>query len=490
MRSNVIKELLLYRYRYVLGYALLVFLGVGLTVWQLADIPPGFSALEKQSAVISNQLTTGATTFTNLPYHMLQKGTLALFGPSAWGIRLPSIVAGLLIAAAAYFLIRRWFGESTAIIGAVLVVTSVYFLLRARSGNPLVLYYLWPALLLLTASMAYLQHYNWRGWILAFAAIAALSLYTPYLGFLLIIIVLAALASRQGRSLLAELGSPTIVLSVFIFAVLLFPLGYSIYANPQTGLAYVGITETPGLAFVLERLKSIIATLTGIGAGSGFYPVLSIPALALSFYGLFYTLLTVSRTRYAIAALWLLTTIALYVSTEQVPVAILFVPIALLIVIGFHRFIQQWYQLFPRNPYARVTALLPIALLLFVIVQFNYQRYFYALPRSENVRSVYDGDILLVNEALAAGSRVGTAVLIVPPSERAFFSLLEGRHRLLRVTSVDSTDAQLTGNDVIIAESELGKLSVDEKTVLAERDSELVVDDRPGNDALRFRIYR
>lgn len=492
MRISVIKELLLYRYRYVLGYILLVGLAVGLTVWQLGDIPPGFSDLEKQSAVISSQLSAEAVSFVNVPYHLLQKATLALFGPTALGIRLPSVISALLVVAAAYFLLRRWFSENIAIIGAVLVVTSVHFLVRGRTGSPLILYSLWPALLLLSASFANLQGYAWRAWVVVFAAVAALSLYTPYLGFLVVIILLAVLASRQGRGLFRELGAPTIVASQAVFFLLLAPLAWSIYQSPQAALMFIGLGEAPTLAFVTERLKEMAQTLVSLGGGQDqpFTPVLSIPALLLGIYGLIYTLRRVGRTRYAIIALWLFTATALFLSTEQVPLVITFVPISLLIIIGLWRFIQRWYELFPRNPYARMAGLLPIALLLFVMIQFNYNRYFYALPRGEKVRTLYDADIMLLNDQLHETPELRQAAVVVDPERLAFFSLLADHYEGLTVTTAQQLGSLPAGKPLVIAEPEYPDFINSRLDSLGERQVRLVVDDRPDGDALRFRIYR
>lgn len=491
MTANVVKDLLLYRYRYVVGYVLLVVLAVGLTVWRLGDIPPGFSELEKQSAVISSKLAWNSESFINLPYHLLQQGSLLLFGPTAWGIRLPSVLLGLMLAAASYFLLKRWFGGNSAVIGTILVITSVYFLVRARTGAPLILYYLWPALLLLTATLAHTQVASWRLWLWVFTVVAGLSLYTPYLGFFLVIVGLAAMASRAGRAFLAEVDGPAIALSLLTLAVLLVPLGYSIYQQPQLAFDYIGTIQTPTLGFLTERFQAIAHALVGYGAQPGvFYPVLGLPALALGLFGLYHAARHIGRTRYAIAVLWLFTAVALFVSSSAVPTAILFVPLALLVIIGLWRFITVWYELFPRNPYARIAALLPIALLLFTMVQFNYQRYFYGLPRSDDVRAAYDSDILLLQRQLSKDPRISNLLVVVEPSEESFMSLVESRYRLVNVVTPKMGGINYTSDALVVTEPVRSELPSSATEALSEREVELVVDDRPDEGALRFRAYK
>lgn len=488
--GTTIKELLLYRYRYVFGYAILVILSVGLIAWQLGGIPPGFSEVEQQSAVASHSLTTESTSFINLPYHLLQKGTLELFGPTAFGIRLSSVILGLLVATGAYFLLRRWFGESLAVIGTVLVVTSAHFLDRGRTGSPLILYILWPTLLLLTASYANTQGKNWRLWVWLFAIIAALALYTPYLGFLIAIILMVAFASRQGRGLISEIGSPIAMLSGVVFCVLLIPLGWGIYNHPESALGYLGFVDAPSFAFVLERIKEISKTLIDIRLDDNqrFAPVLSIPALLLGSYGLWHCFKTMARSRYAMIVLWLFTATALYLSAESAPTVLLFVPVSLIIIIGLHRFIRRWYEIFPRNPYARMAALLPIALILLVTVQFSFNRYFYGTPRSDSVRQVYDEDILLVGNRLQKETALQNATLVVDEKKREFFSLLQKQHIDLRVVS--STGQARSGGPLILSEETYAALTSKQRQNLAARSTQLLVDSRPDNDALRFRVYQ
>lgn len=488
--GTTIKELLLYRYRYVLGYLLLAVLSIGLAAWQLGDIPPGFSALERQSAVISEQLSTASSSFVNLPYHLLQKGTLELFGPTALGIRLPSVIFALLVGLGAYFLLRRWFGENIAVVGTILVVTSAHFLARGRVGSPLILYSLWPTLLLLTASFANFQGKRWRLWVWLFAIVAALALYTPYIGLLVVILAVAVIASRQGRGLVSEIGSPVAMLSLVVFCALLVPLGWGVYNNPESLFAYLGFVDAPSLSLVLERLKEMTQTLVDVQLERDrlFSPVLSIPAFLLGLYGLWYSFTSAARSRYAIIILWLLTSIAIFLSAESAPISLLFAPISLLVIIGLHRFIRQWYEIFPRNPYARIVALVPIALLLFVVVQFNYSRYFYGIPRSDNVRVLYNQDILLLTEQLNKNSSLQNATIVVPEEEKEFYGLLS--KRFADIAIIEAPTSSRSGGPLIVSEELYRTMAPGQQAQLATRSLSLIVDSRPDNQALRFRVYQ
>lgn len=489
MPGQRLRELLLYRQRYVVGGALLIILTLTLVLWQLGAIPPGFSGEEKQSAIISTGLSIETESFVNLPYHLLQKATLLLFGPDTWGIRLPSVMLALGSVVAMYFLLKSWFRGNMAVIGTVLFATSVYFLMRARLGTPEILYYIWPLLLLLMASLANISGNAWRLWLLLFTVVAALSLYTPYMVFFLGLLLIVVATSRAGRLLMAEIDGPAIALSFLTLLVLLAPLGYGLYQNPQSALDYIGTLETPTTALLLERITEIGYLMVGYGAEPGsFYPVLGIPAIILGLYGLYHAVRFIGRIRDAAMVLWLLAALALFVSTPDAPSALLFVPFMLLVILGVHSFINIWYGLFPRNPYARTAALLPVALLLLVVVGFNYQRYFYGLPRAENVRETYDNDILLLQRQLGREPRVNRLTVLVPSEQEQFTALLQNHYNLVRVATPDAPEIDFNG-DIIIAEQVFDALPSDTKQTLADREVRLLVDNRTGENALRFRSY-
>jgi len=279
-------------------------------------------------------------------------------------------------------------------------------------------------------------------------------------------------------------------LSGVVFCVLLVPLGWGIYNDPQSVLVYLGFVDAPNLTFVVERLREMSRTLIDIRLESNqrFGPVLSIPALLLGGYGLWHCFKTTARSRYAMVVLWLFTAAAIFLSAKDAPTAVLFVPVSLIIIIGFRRFIRRWYEIFPRNPYARMVALFPIALILLVTVQFSFNRYFYGTPRSDQVRAVYSGDILLLGKRLAQESALQGAALVVPAENREFYNLLQKKYVNLQV--VTSLEEGGAGNPLIISEAKYASLSTDQQQNLAGRSPQLVVDDRPENDALRFRLYQ
>ncbi len=487
MRISTLKELVLYRYRYALGIILLIAFGVILTTWQLGSIPPGFTKDEMASAVAANNLTHLSTSFVNAPYLLLQKASLDLFGPSSLGIRLPSVVLAMLLAFAAFGLLRKWFSHNVTVIGTILIITASHFLLRGRTGSPAIMYSFWTLALLASAALANHQVTGQKFWFWLFCLCAGLSLYTPFFCFIVLFIIVAILLSRQARGIFEEVGQATIAVSIFTFVAVVAPLGYSFYMHPSGILDLVGFTDFSTLAETKTRALYLLQTMVSFTPADSriLVPSLSLPAVALALYGLYVAIRHLGAIRNAIVVLLLALAVVLYISTPSAPYALVFVPSTLLVILGLHAFINKWYVLFPRNPYARIIALFPLAFLLVVMVQFNYTRYFYGLARSEAVRANYNDDILLIEKKLAKQPLLQSSVIVVNKDQQSFYKLLQHDYPNLSIVTPETVASKAGSAIFIVASSEQAAAA----TVLPNVAPQFLADERPG-DALRFRIYR
>ena len=113
--------------------------------------PGGLSEAEMQSAIQSdaisgNFLQEGRV--VDLPYHLLQKASISIFGLSLYSIKLPSIIIGVLTGFFIVLLLNRWFKSDVAIVGSILTTLSTAFLFLAGSGTPTIMYIFWLALIL------------------------------------------------------------------------------------------------------------------------------------------------------------------------------------------------------------------------------------------------------------------------------------------------------------------------------------------------------
>ncbi len=80
---------------------------------------------------------------------------------------------------------------------------------------------------------------------------------------------------------------------------------------------------------------------------------------------------------------------------------------------GLMSLIGYWYRLFPLNPYARITGLIPIILLVATLIVTGLVRYVYGYHYSPSVAGLYSNDLRLLPK--------DTTQLVVSDNERAFY---------------------------------------------------------------------
>jgi 4-amino-4-deoxy-L-arabinose transferase-like glycosyltransferase len=397
MKLRPISQWTLYRLRFVIAYGLLTVLTVGLLFVFADRIPPGIGPSEQQSVVASNNVsfTQLPQNIVDIPYHALQKLSVEWLGLSPLGVRLPSLIFGLVTALFVVLLLRRWFKPNVAVTASVVVLTSAWFLSLARLGAPLIMVPFWTSILLLTATYVSQQTKAWKWWRAAFVMSAALSLYTPAMIYLFLAVTLAGLTQPHLRYLLRENNKPSFFIGGFFFVVLLAPLGWGIY---QAWWQVWDLLAVPSnLPDVLQfgnnlwQAASNFVNPYNVSVGEVITPVIGIASAALLTIGVARMLRDFHSVRTHVLLIWAAILVPVIGLNPRLT-AVLFVPTMLAIAIGINQIIRYWYRLFPLNPYARFFGLLPLGVLLFSIVQFNYQRYIYGMLYSPQATSIFNND--------------------------------------------------------------------------------------------------
>ena len=138
MKKIIISNLFLYKYRFLIGYVLLgIFFTILLFILPLIA-QKDLSAHEIESATNSYYLGKAGIMegdLINLPYRILQKTSIAIFGLSSYSIKLPSILIGLLLGVLLILLLNRWFKTNVSLLTSCLIVLSTPFLFLAGFGQ-------------------------------------------------------------------------------------------------------------------------------------------------------------------------------------------------------------------------------------------------------------------------------------------------------------------------------------------------------------------
>lgn len=488
MNIRPVSEWTLYRLRFALAYGLLAVTAVTLLLVFGNMIPPGLGPSEQQSVVASHAITFDKlpTDIVDLPYHVLQKLSVDWLGVTPFGVRLPSLVFGALTALCMTLVLRRWFSTNVAILASIIFVSSSWFLGTARLGTPTVMIPFWTSILLLTATYVSQQTKHWKWWRVAFCMAAAISMYTPFMAYLFITAGLASVAQPHLRYLLHGSNRANLFIGGFFFVLLLAPLGWGVYQHPDVARELLAIPATlpDPIQFLRDFVRAASALINPFATSMGetILPALSIVSVALLLMGGARLLRDFHSVRAHVLLIWAAVLLPV-IGLNPTSLAVMIVPAFLVITIGLNQIIRYWYRLFPRNPYARLFGMLPLALLLFSIVQVNYNRYTFGMLYSAQAGVVFVPDAFLAQQQVKDAK--GNVTIVVPESERAIYDVIATRTKGTLVATPQT--AQDRSGTWIVASSQSQLLQNTVK--MPAPPAKMVVSDRKA-DSLRFIVWQ
>ena len=474
-----------FKYRYQIGYSLIGLVLVGLLVIAGLYVPGGLSTAEMQSTVTSSNIATSQPTsfaIIDLPYHLLQKASLAILGITIFSVKLPSLILGLASAVGMFFLLRRWFKHNVALIASVLTIATGQFLFVSQNGTPSIMFIFWSIYLLLAAMLVVRNARHSTLWTFTFFIIAALSLYTPLSIYVLLAIASAALLHPHLRFMLKRLPKLKLLTASLLSLILIAPLTYTIYKTPSVGLELLGVPSSwPNFGANLAQLANQYFDVVSPTSGTIMTPIFSFGSMALIIFGLFHIIRIHHTARSYIISVWGLLLIPILLINPRFE-SITFVPLVLLLATGVHTLLHEWYRLFPKNPYARVAGLLPLVVLMGGLLMSGVERYMYGYHYDPLTATSFSRDIKLLNQQLRKSS--GDVTLVVSKQDEAFYQAVAKNKRQHPNASLTvMTTAPATSSTVIVEHDQHTKVG-------APGSLEKVLADARASDADRFYIYK
>lgn len=423
--GRIVTDYFLYRWRYVIGYSLIGLIIVGLLLIAGLFIPGGLTQAEMQSVVASHAITFSIDSFQpstiiNLPYHLLQRGSIELLGVNELAIKLPSLILGLASAFGMLILLRMWFRRNVAVITTILVITTGQFLFIAQSGTPDIIYAFFSIWLLVTA-MIISRGKKWSGvWKMILFGIVALSLYTPLSLYILAALASAIVLHPHLRYLVRQLPKVKVALAALGALILLIPLGYGLWRDPSIGLTLLGIpSQWPDLwANIVQLGRQYLDFITPTSS-TIMTPLYGLGSMILIILGILNLVTTKYTARSYIISAWILLLIPVLLINPNI-MGVTFLPIILLMAMGISTLLGNWYQLFPRNPYARLAGLLPLTVLIGGMVFSGVDRYMYGYTYDPLTANHFSRDLAIANRELGNN----TTTLVVSPEEAPFYAVV------------------------------------------------------------------
>ncbi|MCL1930028.1 glycosyltransferase family 39 protein [Candidatus Saccharibacteria bacterium] len=424
---GVAKQITLYRYRYLIGYVFFAFILLFMVVYKIWDMPAGLSQSEIASVTNSAWLNTealqsNAAAIINLPYHLLQKFSVMIFGANLWALRLPSVILAILSGVVLERLLGRLFKRNVAVIATILAVSSVLFITLAHDGSPMIMN------AFLTIMLTYLATRVFHGdkagvlWQVLLVLTLALSLYSP-LGLVPLAGILIACFNKDVRARVRQIPIWTLIIFVVVLAVVLAPLVLSLVLNfTDTVKAWLAWSDWGSLSDNASALGILFLDMPAGDFVSSFAPsIFGLPLLLLTIIGLVRAIIDHKSPRSYLILTWFIVLIPILLFNHRA-IYLMFVPISLLVTMGVAFLLDSWNRLFPINPYARVAGLIPIAVLMVGIVTLTLGRYFNLESYAPNVVLAYNQTpVAVFNEVARQDEQVK---LLVSENERAFYRLL------------------------------------------------------------------
>ncbi|MBR2725930.1 glycosyltransferase family 39 protein [Candidatus Saccharibacteria bacterium] len=404
MKKIVISQLWLYRHRFAIGY---VVLGVAFTV-MLFMMPiiaqAGISEAEMQSTTSSYALGKEGILngdLVDLPYRLMQKLSILVFGLTPYAIKLPSIIIGLLLGFLLILLLNRWFKNNVSLLASTLVVLSTPFLFLAGSGTSLIMLVFWPTLLLWLGSKIQGENRPKPMYSFVFAIAMLMSIFTPFMIYFAVFCVVFVLVQPHLRFVLKNLPKlPLFIVAVIIlggFAV----LGISIFHHPETIKGLLFTTDFHGGEYLGNIAKGFAPVFSWHNTIESVFlsPLISLPILALALIGLFSATKGFFASRNSIASILIVFTIVV-TGFNPSAVVLIILPLSILTAHGLKYILEKWYGLFPSNPYARIFALLPLVILFSLMIIPGSLQYIYGYRYNPNIANEFSYDLEVIRENL------------------------------------------------------------------------------------------
>jgi hypothetical protein len=226
-------------------------------------------------------------------------------------------------------------------------------------------------------------------------------------------------------------------------------LAYAIIRQPSVGLTLLGIpNEAPDIKEnILQLLRQYLDFVTP-SSGMLMTPIYGLGTVILIGLGIVQLVTNKYTARSYIITAWVvLLTPVLLINPGYV--SITFVPVMLLVAMGISMLLTSWYQLFPRNPYARLAGLLPLSILIAGLVLSGVGRYMYGYTYDPRTAGNFTHDLQMVNEQLALKDR-GTAVIVASANEVPFYAVVAQHNQNVSVMGPVPVASATTAQTVIV----------------------------------------
>jgi len=356
--------------------------------WNLNSYVDKFAISEVESVEVSKNLSFDH--LVNAPYQLMQKTTLYVFGNNGWGVRLSSLILGIVSVILFYLLMRQLTNRNITIFSTVMFAGTSWMLNVSRLGDPTITHILWPIAILLVAYNVYKFNLAWFWYVVA-GAVLGLSSYTPrMIYFVLLAILVAIIVFHRYEARMHKLGALAGLITLLL---ILAPIGFGLYTNPSQLSDFLSTPELHGALTNTAKGFSDLAWKASLPNHLNLtdLALLNIVELGLATLGILVILTDVRAPRgWMIAGTTLLSTILIGVlPLKEINTYILLPLVAVLASIGLFTLWTRWREIFPKNQAARGLAIAALAITVIFSTLYHFERYYLGWSRVPETKAAF-----------------------------------------------------------------------------------------------------
>lgn len=405
MKTRTLKELLLYNYRYWVGYSIVIGFILYFLGWRLGSLTNGLSQQELIAAAQNSSLGEILNSPIYPLHSILQWLSIHFLGIGPLTLRFSSVLLGLFTAFFLYQLLRKWFGKPAALLSTAVFVSADWYLFIARLSTGGIEFSFWLALALLCFTKL-LERKNI--WLILYSIALAGLLFSPFGIYAIITLLVSLLACRVFRE--RALDAPWIIKlpALFIFTLSLAVTTLLSIRNLDFLQSLLGFENLPN---IFEYLKNVFINTSAVAlvlpdsnpaiSPNGIFFVRFFELILIVFGVVMLFKTRVNRLNLTVIALATVLSLASGLSSGSRGGGLVLIPAAIFLTAGIRHFWYRWQRTFPNNPYARTMAIAPLAILFISVVSLHYISYFRLWPSRPATEQVFNSDLTLAAQELS-----------------------------------------------------------------------------------------
>jgi 4-amino-4-deoxy-L-arabinose transferase-like glycosyltransferase len=372
-------------------YGLLLTVLLAVVVIQLSTIPVLYAEVEVLYSKSAQTLSSISENPLSLPHKLASFLTLQ-FSDSAQSVRAVSIVFFGLCVVALYRILKRWHSDKVALFASAMFATNATVLAVGRLGTSLVLLFCWSIVISL---LLWLQHGSSRK-VAPFTliVISAGLLYVPGAPYFFILMLL--LFGKKLRRTIRSIKRSVVYTAILVGFLVITPLLVSFAQNPELFKQWLLL---PSFIDWGTIPRNILRVPSAFIYRTPFDPILNIgrlPVFDVASGGLFLIGLyayqkhaKLERTRIMIATA-LLSIVIGALGELSIAIVLLLPFVYSVIGAGISYLLDEWYSVFPKNPFARSFGLLLITLIVAISIYYQLTRFLVVWPQTPETRAIYN----------------------------------------------------------------------------------------------------